>query len=166
MGHDWIKDLTDRIKEIDHDSAKMPISGESKAELMRTEGLAFFNGAVASIERMIARLKNELRGDITEGSIDLEYRQPDHTLKLRRPAYPYFSASLTFEPEDDRVMFTYSKANPVRISETEAIPSRNKSFLFLRGSHNVLHLVEAYSCKKFFSADELARYIVETLFSI
>jgi hypothetical protein len=166
MGHDWIKDLTDRIKEIDHDSAKMPISDESKAELMRTKGLAFFNGAVASIERMVARLRSELRGDITEGSIDLEYRQPDLTLKLRRPAYPYFSASLTFEPENDRVRFTYSKANPTRISEREAIPSKDTSFLFLLGTHNVLHLVEAYSCKKFFSADELARHIVETLFSI
>lgn len=166
MGHDWIRDLADRIKEIDHDAAKRPISEESKAELVRTKGLVFFSGTVASIERMVVRLRSELRGDITEGSIELEHRKPDLTLKMRRPAYPYFSASLTFEPENDRIRFTYSKANPARISEREAIPSKDNSFLFMLGSHNVLHLVEAYSCKKFFTTDELAQHVVETLFSI
>lgn len=166
MAHDWIRNLADRIKEVDHDAAKRPISDASKAELMQTAGLAFFNGTAASIERMLVRLRSELRGDITEGSIEVQHRKSDLTLKIHRPAYPFFAASLVFEPENERIRFTYAKANPARISEIEAIPSKDNSFLFLLGTHNVLHLVEAYSCKKFFSPDELAQHVVETLFSV
>lgn len=166
MAHDWIKHLADQIKEVDHDAANRPVSGPSQTNLIRTKSPVFFDSTVKAIERGIVRLKEELRGDVTEGSICIKRQEMDHAVQLMRPAFPFFSAILALDCENNRIKFTYSKANPAISFSEEQIPTKDASLHFMVGCYDMIYLAEANGSKKIHTPDELARHVLETLFSV
>jgi hypothetical protein len=163
MGKEWITDLAQEIQQKGHETAENYGRSQHLSEVITKEGKPFFTAFVISLEDDVNQIKRQLQGDVTSCDTNFQTVTPTE-VKLTRSRFPWFDARITHQ--DPIIILDYAKS--LGVTGDPALDREVCHFDFRIAANDTLYVQESFgeNPRQFNQPEELARHIVELLFSM
>jgi hypothetical protein len=163
MGKEWIGNLTQEIKQKNHEAAEDYGREQHRAGIVTAEGRPFFSAFVSSLEEDVNEIRRELQGDVTASETTIQTVHATE-IKLARSRFPWFDARITLH--DATIALDYAKG--LGVAGDPAIDRKTCNFGFRVEEDDTLLIEESFgeSPRQFREPGELARYVTELLFKV
>lgn len=161
MGKEWIANLTQDIRQKDHEAAENYGRSQHQAEIVTTRGKPFFIAFVISLKDDVDEIKRQLQGDVTASDTVFHAINPTE-VKITRSRFPWFDARITHQ--DPIIALDYAKG--LGVAGDPSLDRKTCHFAFHVADDDTLSIQESSgeNPRQFDQPEELARHIIELLF--
>lgn len=162
MAEDWIETLAEDIRQRNRDAALEYGRSQHFAGIISAQGKEYFVALVLRLQENIEGLRRRLQGDAVASETDLQSVKPDE-VRITRARFPWVDARLIHR--DETITLDYAKGPGS--GGDPALDRKTRSFTFQVEPDDTVFVQDAFAepPKKFMKPEELARSIVELLFS-
>jgi len=163
MGKEWIANLTQDIKEKNHEAAENYGREQHKAAIVTTQGKQFFAALTTCLEDDVNEIKRQLQGDVTASGTNIQTVKLTE-VQITRSRFPWFDARVIHQ--DPTIVLDYAKG--LGVNGDPSLDRKTSHFTFWVADDDVLSVQEAFgdNPRRFHQPDELAKHILQLLFSV
>lgn len=163
MSKEWVETLAEDIRQRNREAALEYGRAQHFAGIISTAGKEYFVALVYCLQENIDALRRQLQGDPVAAETVVETIKADE-VKITRARFPWVDARLVHR--DQTITLDYAKGSGAE--GDPALERKTRSFAFQVASDDTVFVQDAFAepPQKYAKPEELARYIVELLFSV